>query len=407
MDDINVTMIGLNNLNSGSFKRIKKLLMRQKNYTQLEISFSLLNQEQLEQIFKIVKDNLIERKKNSEKLLEKLILRSLKLSKNNLILIAEIVKMSTGLVELVIETVDSAKDLEFSYLFTSGDLLFHPSISLLTVSDCAVGELSIEKFIHDHIRERNLEILGLPEKKNYNFHGCLINHHSVKRISNLLSSSFPLIELNLNDNLVSDFGAFYLAEGLSSVNCKLKSLKLSRCQIERSGGVLLLDCLRFNKSLQSIDLSVNDIGINLILPEILSINKTLTSLNLSQTQLSHISEDLKNALIKNTSLTELFLSGNRLQASGLLSFLEILKANFALSYLDLSSNGIPFNDLKSCIELLDYRKEQLNQPDKLVINLQRNPIDTQILGEITDQLRKVILIDHVYRKEIFDGLQEY
>ncbi|XP_034552708.1 uncharacterized protein LOC117822148 [Notolabrus celidotus] len=78
----------------------------------------------------------------------------------------------------------------------------------------------------------------------------------------LTSASCNLTQLDLSHNDLLDAGVKHLAEGLSSLHCKLEILRLSGCQVTEEGCLSLASALRSNtaSSLKQLDLSYNHPG---------------------------------------------------------------------------------------------------------------------------------------------------
>ena len=107
---------------------------------------------------------------------------------------------------------------------------------------------------------------------------------------------------------------------------------------------IIIDCLKVNKSLFSLNLSNNGIGkINKgaeKLANCLKVNKTLTELNLSNNGIHNFdkgAEKLAEVITTNKVLQNLDISSNRIYCE---TFSSCLKLNKALTKLNVSDNGI-------------------------------------------------------------------
>ncbi|KAM6983013.1 uncharacterized protein LKV04_013412 isoform 2-T2 [Tautogolabrus adspersus] len=102
--------------------------------------------------------------------------------------------------------------------------------------------------------------------KTANLSWCELTAESCKGLlsSVLNSASSNLTELDLSHNDLLDTGVKLLAEGLSSLHCKLEILKLSGCQVTEEGCSYLASALKSNmaSSLKHLDLSYNNPGLN-------------------------------------------------------------------------------------------------------------------------------------------------
>ncbi|XP_041863373.1 NLR family CARD domain-containing protein 3-like isoform X3 [Melanotaenia boesemani] len=99
---------------------------------------------------------------------------------------------------------------------------------------------------------------------------CDLSERSCEALSSALSSqSSSLRELNLSNNDLQDSGVKHLCGGLESLNCKLEILSLSGCLITEKGCAALASALTSNSfHLKELDLSYNhpgDSGVTLLL----------------------------------------------------------------------------------------------------------------------------------------------
>ncbi|XP_062389503.1 NACHT, LRR and PYD domains-containing protein 12-like [Sardina pilchardus] len=91
--------------------------------------------------------------------------------------------------------------------------------------------------------------------------GCKLTDKSCEIVALVLQSSNSLMELDLSHNNLGDSGVQLLSKGLSSPNCKLQILRLSKCGISDEGYVLLALTLMSNPScVKDLDVSNNHPG---------------------------------------------------------------------------------------------------------------------------------------------------
>ncbi|XP_072317377.1 protein NLRC3-like [Eucyclogobius newberryi] len=87
---------------------------------------------------------------------------------------------------------------------------------------------------------------------------CNLSFESCKSLSSILStqsSSLQLLDLSNND--LYDIGVKQLCDGLKSLECRLKTLRLSGCMISEEGGAALVSALCSSSYLKELDLSYN------------------------------------------------------------------------------------------------------------------------------------------------------
>ena len=121
----------------------------------------------------------------------------------------------------------------------------------------------------------------------------------------------------------------------------------------------ITESLQNNTNLQSLKLqNMTEDGIKLI-SEIMTADKTLQKLDLSNNSLFddgvvNIIDGIKN----NSTLQELNISYNYITTKGLLHFMEALKNNFTLQVVDITNNNVTrsgFTSIKQFIENLHHR----------------------------------------------------
>ncbi|XP_076444398.1 leucine-rich repeat-containing protein 45-like isoform X3 [Babylonia areolata] len=154
--------------------------------------------------------------------------------------------------------------------------------------------------------------------------------------------------------MLSEDAVKNLAQGLA-YNGYCKKLDLKGNNIRGSGVEALGKMLRYNRSLLSICLEWNGLGMLensfAVFCEGLAANSTLRALDIRNNQINHEgAEEICAALKRNISLRALDLRWNNIGLLGGRSFIEMLKANKVLSRLELAGNNIP-TDISKAIEM--------------------------------------------------------
>ncbi|XP_066512495.1 protein NLRC3-like [Hoplias malabaricus] len=161
---------------------------------------------------------------------------------------------------------------------------------------------------------------------------CNLGVGSCESLASALSSnSSCLKELNLRDNKqMLDSGIIHLCKGLQSENCKLEILLLSGCMLSDKSCEALASVLSFrSSSLRELELSSNkvqDTGVELLCAGLRNPHCNLEKLHLCRCKLTEKScAALASAIHPNSNLRELYLSGNKLQDSGVNGLLALKK----------------------------------------------------------------------------------
>ena len=222
-----------------------------------------------------------------------------------------------------------------------------------------------------HIGDREAEMLArwkdlIPSLKVLNLNGNNITHNGMKSIVIIIKSNTNLTHFTVSRNPVSDDGI----QLLSLLNLEhLIQLDISKINMTEVGtcNCALVNYFKFNKSLQSLDISYNNIKENGLirilwnLPstlvrlrvkkccltctgavnigKVLRFNKTLKYLDISDNPvgdngISAISDGLHD----NTTLIQLLACCCEFHSEGAESIAEMLQTNKTLKYLDISGN---------------------------------------------------------------------
>ncbi|XP_051744812.1 uncharacterized protein LOC127509829 isoform X16 [Ctenopharyngodon idella] len=244
-------------------------------------------------------------------------------------------------------------------------------LTKLDLSKAKLGDLDGEKLsallMDSHSK---VEIMTL--------NNCELTEKSCSVLATVLSSKTILKELNLNNSCLLDSGVKEICEGLKNPVCKLKILKLSKCDLTEESCLAIASVLSSDSSsLKDLDLSDNnlkDSGVKL-LSDGLKENCKLENLRLSGCSITEEGyKSLASALRSNPShLIELDLRGNDPGQSGVkelsdllqdpnckltMRFLNSDEADEACKFLtrDLSKNPLLLRELNVSDYKLDLKK---------------------------------------------------
>ncbi|CAO2643361.1 NACHT, LRR and PYD domains-containing protein 3 [Lemmus lemmus] len=182
-------------------------------------------------------------------------------------------------------------------------------------------------------------------------------------ISSVLSCSQKLIELDLSDNALGDFGVRLLCVGLQHLFCNLQKLWLVNSGLTSVCCSALTTVLKASRSLTHLYLRNNalgDTGLKLLCEGLLHPDCKLQMLELDNCSLtSHCCWNLSKMLTRNRSLRKLNLGNNDLGDLAVVMLCEVLKQQGCLLQ-SLQLGEMYFNhETKCALEELQEEKPEL------------------------------------------------
>ncbi|XP_004347343.1 hypothetical protein CAOG_04596 [Capsaspora owczarzaki ATCC 30864] len=162
----------------------------------------------------------------------------------------------------------------------------------------------------------------------------------------------------LKGKQIGDAKALAIAEGLK-VNKTLTTLNLSVNQIGDAGTIAIADALKVNTTLTTVYLGENQIGDAgaQAIAEALKMNTTLTELGLHQNQIGDAgAQAIADALKVNKTVTTIYLYTNQIGDDGALAIAEAFKVNTTLTTLSLQQNQIGDVGAQAIAEALKVTK---------------------------------------------------
>ncbi|KAL0245049.1 hypothetical protein GEMRC1_009129 [Eukaryota sp. GEM-RC1] len=169
-----------------------------------------------------------------------------------------------------------------------------------------------------------------------------------------LKTNTTVISIDLLDSAIGAEGARALAEALK-VNASVTSVNLCNNFLRDDGARALAEALKVNSSVTGVDLTLNSIGDDgaRALAEALIVNTTVTSVNLGYNSIGDEgARALAEALKVNASITSLNLGYNSIGDEGARAMAEALIVNTSVTSVNLGYNSIGDEGARAMTEAL-------------------------------------------------------
>ncbi|XP_071620526.1 leucine-rich repeat-containing protein 45 isoform X2 [Heliangelus exortis] len=212
------------------------------------------------------------------------------------------------------------------------------------------------------VLRRLRELGGPPGRARLDLAAQSLSLETCGALGRLLPGAVPVAELALGDCGLSEEGVKLLLHGLCS-NTTVKCLDLKGNNLRTMGAEALGKLLRQNKSIRSLILEWNSLGMweegFSFFCQGLGANNVLQQLDLRNNQINHQGAgELAMALKQNISLQELDLRWNNIGLLGGRALLNCLHSNKTLKRLELAGNNVPSDILKAVERAMDHNQDR-------------------------------------------------
>ncbi|XP_076120696.1 NACHT, LRR and PYD domains-containing protein 12-like [Alosa pseudoharengus] len=241
---------------------------------------------------------------------------------------------------------------------------------MLLMSEKVLDEIDLRKYSTSDEGCRRL-IPALRCCRKAQLAGCKLTGKSCELVAPLLQSPNSLIELDLSNNDLRDFGVQLLSKGLSSPHCKLQTLRLAGCKLTDKSCELVASVMQSPNSLIELDLSDNDLGdygVELIYNGLSSPHCKLQVLRLADCKLTDKSCEIVASVLQSpNSLIELDLNYNNLRDSGV----QLISKGLSSTHCKLQT--LRLADCKLTYKSCELVASVLQSPSSLIeLNLSYN-----------------------------------
>ena len=269
-------------------------------------------------------------------------------------------------------------------------------------------------------------VQNLKKLRIFSFESCQINDNQIKVITEGIKENKSIIALMLRENNISSQGAFYISEylnnnsnvrqlflgnnnikdkGLKSLlnvmstnNKNITTLDLSKNDFKLNEFDILIDYLKTDPILNSLDISGNslDLKISVKLGAILSTMKNIKSINMSN--MGIISDYIPN-LFKSFNLDDITLDDNNLEEVGLIMLIKGLEGNKNLKKISLKNTQLSSIGLTNLLKMLEKAK------DFKELHLENNTIDDSCVNIMKTTLKakqfKIFVSKSMVNQDLF------
>ncbi|XP_037769717.1 leucine-rich repeat-containing protein 45 isoform X3 [Chelonia mydas] len=229
-----------------------------------------------------------------------------------------------------------------------------------------------------------------PGQSRLDFATQSLSVDTCRVLGKLLQDEILFTEIMLSDCMLNEEGVRQLLNGLCS-NTVVKSLDLKGNNLRALGAEALGKLLRQNKSIRSLTLEWNSLGMweegFSLFCQGLGANRFLQWLDLRNNQINHQGAgELALALKCNSSLRELDLRWNNIGLLGGRALLSCLHSNKTLRRLELAGNNVPSDILKAVVLSVSEQAMDHNQDRQTI--LAENHSRTRVLSKEVFSLKE-------------------
>lgn len=146
----------------------------------------------------------------------------------------------------------------------------------------------------------------------------------------------------------------------------LEDVDIRDCRIGVEGMRFICHGLKANRSIQTLQLSYNDVGSDgaAVIAECLKVNRTLKHLDLTKTKLGHSGgRFICQVLQSNDTMQSINLGLNELGPDSCTVIAEMLKCNFSLRLVHLFNNDLDVKGKRMITKALQENGSMLHCPD--------------------------------------------